>query len=326
MYRFHPQWQLVFDRLRAGAIGELRIVRSLFTFTVRDPGEHPAPARGRRRLALRRRLLLRQRGPLARRSRAGRRHRAHAPQPRRRRRGVPGHPRLRLRAEPRRSRAASLSPTATRSSCSAPTGASSFRPRSSTAATRSGSRSRTRDGNRERVDTPGDDEYRLEVEYFAACVRDGTPARGRLARRHAREHEDDRRALRVRAQRPRGGSLARQRQVDPAPVEVRLLDRVDHLLHPGSVREVALVLVAAREDLVGEVRGQVRVVEGRPGLVDVAAGREQALRAPRCRRTRPRRASRPSASPSPRTPRRAARSARPRCRRRAPRSRGSCRP
>src|SRR5438105_14549977 len=37
MYRFHPQWQLVFERLRAGTIGELRVVRSLFTFTVRDP-------------------------------------------------------------------------------------------------------------------------------------------------------------------------------------------------------------------------------------------------------------------------------------------------
>jgi D-xylose 1-dehydrogenase (NADP+, D-xylono-1,5-lactone-forming) len=37
MYRFHPQWQLVFERLRAGAVGELRVVRSLFTFTVRDP-------------------------------------------------------------------------------------------------------------------------------------------------------------------------------------------------------------------------------------------------------------------------------------------------
>src|SRR6476469_1834799 len=36
MYRFHPQWQLVFERLRAGTIGELRAVRSLFTFTVRD--------------------------------------------------------------------------------------------------------------------------------------------------------------------------------------------------------------------------------------------------------------------------------------------------
>ena len=37
MYRFHPQWQLVFELLHGGAIGELRTVRSLFTFTVRDP-------------------------------------------------------------------------------------------------------------------------------------------------------------------------------------------------------------------------------------------------------------------------------------------------
>jgi D-xylose 1-dehydrogenase (NADP+, D-xylono-1,5-lactone-forming) len=37
MYRFHPQWQLVFDRLRDGAIGELRLVRSIFTFTVTSP-------------------------------------------------------------------------------------------------------------------------------------------------------------------------------------------------------------------------------------------------------------------------------------------------
>src|SRR5205814_10609120 len=29
------------------------------------------------------------------------------------------------------------------------------------------------EGKRERVDTPGDDEYRLEVEHFAACVRAG---------------------------------------------------------------------------------------------------------------------------------------------------------
>jgi xylose dehydrogenase (NAD/NADP) len=34
MYRFHPQWQVVFERLREGAIGELRLVRSIFTFTV----------------------------------------------------------------------------------------------------------------------------------------------------------------------------------------------------------------------------------------------------------------------------------------------------
>jgi xylose dehydrogenase (NAD/NADP) len=37
MYRFHPQWEQVFERLRGGAIGELRTVRSVFTFTVRDP-------------------------------------------------------------------------------------------------------------------------------------------------------------------------------------------------------------------------------------------------------------------------------------------------
>jgi D-xylose 1-dehydrogenase (NADP+, D-xylono-1,5-lactone-forming) len=37
MYRFHPQWALIFERLRSGTIGELRTVRSVFTFTVRDP-------------------------------------------------------------------------------------------------------------------------------------------------------------------------------------------------------------------------------------------------------------------------------------------------
>jgi xylose dehydrogenase (NAD/NADP) len=37
MYRFHPQWQLVFERLRDGAIGDLRLVRSVFTFTVTSP-------------------------------------------------------------------------------------------------------------------------------------------------------------------------------------------------------------------------------------------------------------------------------------------------
>lgn len=36
MYRFHPQWALVFERLRDGSIGELRTVRAVFTFTVHD--------------------------------------------------------------------------------------------------------------------------------------------------------------------------------------------------------------------------------------------------------------------------------------------------
>jgi len=35
MYRFHPQWRIVFDRL--GEIGELRHVHATFTFTVRNP-------------------------------------------------------------------------------------------------------------------------------------------------------------------------------------------------------------------------------------------------------------------------------------------------
>lgn len=37
MYRFHPQWQIVFDLLRGGSIGEPRLVRSVFTFTVTNP-------------------------------------------------------------------------------------------------------------------------------------------------------------------------------------------------------------------------------------------------------------------------------------------------
>lgn len=37
MYRFHPQWRAVRGLLDEGAIGELRTVRALFTFTVRDP-------------------------------------------------------------------------------------------------------------------------------------------------------------------------------------------------------------------------------------------------------------------------------------------------
>jgi D-xylose 1-dehydrogenase (NADP+, D-xylono-1,5-lactone-forming) len=38
MYRFHPQWQIVRRLLDEGAIGELRAVVAVFTFTVRDPG------------------------------------------------------------------------------------------------------------------------------------------------------------------------------------------------------------------------------------------------------------------------------------------------
>ena len=37
MYRFHPQWRIVFDLLGDKAIGEPRLVRSVFTFTVTNP-------------------------------------------------------------------------------------------------------------------------------------------------------------------------------------------------------------------------------------------------------------------------------------------------
>ena len=37
MYRYHPQWASVRKLLDEGAVGELRTVRSVFTFTVRDP-------------------------------------------------------------------------------------------------------------------------------------------------------------------------------------------------------------------------------------------------------------------------------------------------
>jgi D-xylose 1-dehydrogenase (NADP+, D-xylono-1,5-lactone-forming) len=37
MYRFHPQWRVVRRLLDDGAIGELRAVVAVFTFTVRDP-------------------------------------------------------------------------------------------------------------------------------------------------------------------------------------------------------------------------------------------------------------------------------------------------
>jgi xylose dehydrogenase (NAD/NADP) len=37
MYRFHPQWEIVRRLVGEGAIGELRAVVAVFTFTVRDP-------------------------------------------------------------------------------------------------------------------------------------------------------------------------------------------------------------------------------------------------------------------------------------------------
>ena len=93
------------------------------------------------------------------------------------------------------------------------------------------------DGTRERIDVPGDDEYRLEVEDFAACVRDGRQPQ-------VVSHPDtlanmatiDALYESARSGRVFSSSLARQRQVDPAALAERQLDGVDHLLHPARHR------------------------------------------------------------------------------------------
>ena len=56
------------------------------------------------------------------------------------------------------------------------------------------------------------------------------------------------------------------------------LDGVDHLLYPGAVGEVALVLLATVDDLVDEVLDQIGIEQAAPGLARVAAGRVEALR------------------------------------------------
>ena len=97
MYRYHPQWAAVRRLLDEGAVGELRTVRSVFTFTVRDPANIRRRPGVRRRLALRRRRLLRERVPVDVRPAAGRGHGDLTAQPRGCRRGLPRCPRLRLR-------------------------------------------------------------------------------------------------------------------------------------------------------------------------------------------------------------------------------------
>jgi predicted dehydrogenase len=172
MYRFHPQWQLVFERLRAGTIGELRAVRSLFTFTVRDPqnirrradtaggslydvgyycvnaarwliGSEPVAAFGRMHL-----------GP------EGVDEEFH---------GILDFGSGRLAqiassfSQPYRHEVELLG---TEGRILVP---AAFVNRSDPL----WFEVENADGSRERVDAPGDDEYRLEVEYFAACVRAG---------------------------------------------------------------------------------------------------------------------------------------------------------
>jgi predicted dehydrogenase len=172
MYRFHPQWQLVFERLRAGTIGELRAVRSLFTFTVRDAqnirrradtaggslydvgyycvnaarwliGSEPVAAFGRMHL-----------GP------EGVDEEFH---------GILDFGSGRLAqiassfSQPYRHEVELLG---TEGRILVP---AAFVNRSDPL----WFEVENADGSRERVDAPGDDEYRLEVEYFAACVRAG---------------------------------------------------------------------------------------------------------------------------------------------------------
>jgi predicted dehydrogenase len=172
MYRFHPQWQLVFERLRAGTIGELRAVRSLFTFTVRDPqnirrrpetgggslfdvGYYCVNASrwlvGREPVAVTARLHL----------------------------GAEGvddefHGILDFGSGQIAEIASSFSQPyrhevellGTEGRILVPT---AFVNRSDPLWIEVEDAA----GNRERVETPGDDEYRLEVEYFASCVRAG---------------------------------------------------------------------------------------------------------------------------------------------------------
>ena len=74
MWRHHPQTSAARRARRDGAIGELRVIRSAFSFSLYDARQHPAAHRRRRRRADGRRLLLRQRLAAARR-RAGARSR-----------------------------------------------------------------------------------------------------------------------------------------------------------------------------------------------------------------------------------------------------------
>ena len=115
MYRHNPQTKRAdASWSTSGAIGELRLIRSAFSYSLYDEDEHPAAHRRRRRRADGRRLLQRQRLAPARR-RAGARLRRSVVRPVRHRLGVHRHaalPRRRARdvrlrhgaAEPRRAR------------------------------------------------------------------------------------------------------------------------------------------------------------------------------------------------------------------------------
>ena len=61
MYRHNPQTKRLKELVDEGAIGELRLVRSTFSYSLYDEEQHPPAHRGRGRRADGRRLLQRQR-------------------------------------------------------------------------------------------------------------------------------------------------------------------------------------------------------------------------------------------------------------------------
>ena len=130
MYRHHPQTKRLAQLVAEGAVGELRLVRSHFSFTLDRPARRALGPRARRGLAARPRLLLHERLAAARGRARARLRRADA-RAERRRRPLRG----RARASPAACSATSTAPSTCRgASCSrrsAPRGASSSCSRSS---------------------------------------------------------------------------------------------------------------------------------------------------------------------------------------------------
>src|SRR3954454_3289082 len=54
-------------------------------------------------------------------------------------------------------------------------------------------------------------------------------------------------------------SLVGKRQIDPAALVEGLFDGVDRLLHPGAIGEIALVALAALDNLIDEIFDQVGI-------------------------------------------------------------------
>ena len=82
MVRTHPQWLTVKELVASGRIGEVRSILGRLQLHQSRPGEHPQPARARRRRADGHRLLSRQHVAVHLRPRAAARHRRHRARPR----------------------------------------------------------------------------------------------------------------------------------------------------------------------------------------------------------------------------------------------------